>query len=265
MFLLERTGKGFLRIKNTNVSLGPVETATDFLVTNCQAPSFALNFRDNNSMNSLDMSGDEKQLVALEINKGVEQCFRLVLTPKNDFVIMHGSKCLRFDDEKTKQFYREDCDRYPTFFNVLFETSVIHGEDLPRSGSGRKTAYNSASNKNYSKGGFSAGIGRYNGRYKDIFGPSRVGSTELGDGARGTGGYNSSGLLGGDGYGPNSFSFTNAGFYGGCGKAHHGSSHANGHIRSKYHHHTHEKDTEHLHNAELAYKDYFFKGKNGNA
>lgn len=130
IFFYEKTGNGFMYIKDVNVGLGPVEKATDFIVTNCSTPPFSLNLRDNESMASLDMSGENKELVALNQNTKTEQCFKLVLTPKNDFVIMHAGKCLRYDKEN-KKFYHEYCNKSPTHFNLLFETSIMHGEDLP--------------------------------------------------------------------------------------------------------------------------------------
>lgn len=130
LFLFESTGLGFLKINKNNVSMGPVEEATDMRPMKCGSPSFGLTLEDTISGNALDHSDPTAVIVASKLSAQPTQCFKLVLTPQSKFVVMQGDRCLVFFKD-LGGFKRNACNLNPTFFDVYFETSVQRVSHLP--------------------------------------------------------------------------------------------------------------------------------------
>lgn len=142
IYLFEKTNKGFLGIINSELALTSVYDATDFFIENCIKSKFGIKFIDSKSLKTLTFSKLKERLITTNnIFNSNEECFRLTLTPNNDFVIVYRNKCLRNDNRKNSPFYFVECNKNPSFFKIIFETSVMKGEEIPRYNKYRRSPY----------------------------------------------------------------------------------------------------------------------------
>lgn len=124
-FITDLTNKNFMSVDSKGtVSMRPVGEATDFEPVSGKYFTHSLSLKDTKSGRVLDQSGNGPKLIAYGYHGAANQCFRIVLTPDNNYLLMNNNQCLSIVS-KSEGLVRSDCSTTSTHFSILFEVSHI--------------------------------------------------------------------------------------------------------------------------------------------